>query len=296
MHNADVRVVFVLNEYALHNHVLTDFVRARPNDHVAVVKVPLVLKGRDRLDTAQRVLPKLSRRFAFSKALEFAVLLALVFVPKLLSRGAVFLRLRKIARRHGLPFHKTDNIMAPESLEFLRAQDPDIVITLFHQIIKQPLLDIPRAGVINIHPGLIPDFRGMQPYFWELSEGHGRAGPTLHLIEDEGIDTGGLLTRASYSVEPGMSVQLNYYLTMLVAARVLPECAERVANGEWTGAAQDTGAGAYYRWPDSKAFDNLMARGHRLFSWRGLWSILSGNRDRIADDAVTDLSADRVSP
>ena len=296
MHNADVRVVFVLNEYVLHNHVLTDFVRARPNDGIAVVKVPLVLKGRDRLDTARRVLPRLSRRFAFSKALEFAVLLALVFVPKLLSRGAVFLRLRKIARRHGLAFHKTNNIMAPESLEFLRAQEPDLVVTLFHQIIKQPLLDIPHCGVINIHPGLIPEFRGMQPYFWELSEGHGRAGPSLHIIEDEGIDTGSLLTRASYAIEPGMSVQLNYYLTMLVAARLLPRCAEGLRDGELRGVPQDVDAGAYYRWPDSAAFDNLTARGHRLFSWRGLWSILGGNRDHVAAGAVTDLSADRAVP
>ena len=90
-------VVFVFAEYSLHNHIIRDYVRARPRDRVAVVKVPLVLRGRGRRDTANRILPRLARRFVVAKAVEFLVLLALTIVPKMLSRGAVFQRLRILA-------------------------------------------------------------------------------------------------------------------------------------------------------------------------------------------------------
>jgi methionyl-tRNA formyltransferase len=280
-----VNVVFVLSDYVLHNRIVSDYVLARPQDRVSVVKVPLVLKGKGRLETARRIAPQLSRRFLLGKALEALVLAAITVIPKILARGAVFRRLRSIARRHGLPFLKTSNVMSEEALAFVRAQEPDLVVTLFHQIVKRPLLDLPRLGVVNIHPGLLPAFRGIQPYFWELALGHGRAGATLHLIEDETIDTGRVLASGAYATWPRMSVQLNYYLTAQVAARLLPRCAEDLERGRGTPSAQPD-AGAYYRWPDSAAFDRLEAAGHALFSWKDLWGILSGRYDGfVAEEA-----------
>jgi methionyl-tRNA formyltransferase len=273
-----VNVVFVLSDYVLHNRIVSDYVAARPQDKVSVVKVPLVLKGKGRLETARRIAPQLSRRFLIGKILEALALAAITLVPKILRRGAVFRRLRSLARRHGLPFLRTANVMSEEALAFVRAREPDLVVTLFHQIVKRPLLDLARKGVVNIHPGLLPLFRGIQPYFWELALGHGRAGATLHLIEDESIDTGRVLASAAYATWPGMSVQLNYYLTAQAAARLLPRCAERIEQGRAVPLPQP-GGGAYHRWPDSPAFDRLEAAGHALFSWRDLWGILSGRYD-----------------
>ena len=273
-------VVFLFNDYALHNAIVSDYVAARPGDRVALVKVPLVLKGKSRSETVRRILPQLSRRFVAGKMLEFFVLLALTLLPKLMRRGAVFRRLRWIARRHGLPFLKTDNVMSSDALDFVRAQQPDVVVTVVHQILKGPLIAIPRHGVVNIHPGLLPDFRGIQPYFWELSEGSAEAGPTLHLIEDEGIDTGGVLVASRYPVRPRMSVQHNYFLTARAAAAILPECVEALCEGRLEPRAQDPEEGAYYRWPDSVAFDRLKKRGHCLFSWRQLLRILTGRTTR----------------
>lgn len=274
-----MNVVFVISDYVLHNHVLTEYIAARPDDRVAVVKIPLVLKGKSRSETARRIVPQLSRRFALGKAIEFGALAAITLVPKLFPRGPTFRRLRHIASREKLPFLKVENVMSPEALAFVGAQQPDVIVTLFHQIVKRALIDIPRVGVVNVHPGILPGFRGIQPYFWELSEQAGRAGATLHLIEDESIDTGGVLASASYATAPGMSVQLNYYLTSSVAAALLPRCLERLVAGELQPARQPEGAGAYYKWPDSAAFDRLRAAGHGLLSWRQLFGILDGRHD-----------------
>ena len=279
-----MRIVFCMSDFVLHNRILSDYLAARPGDHVAVIKVPLVLKGKSRAETARRIVPRLSRRFLLGKLVEFFVLLAVTLVPKILRRGAVFRRLRRIARRHGLPFLKTINIMGEEALAFTRAQEPDVVVTMVHQILKRPLIEIPRFGVVNLHPGVLPDFRGIQPYFWELAEGAPRAGATLHLIEDETIDTGGVLAQASYATWPGLSVQLNYYLTAQVTAQLLPRCLEALGAGRLQPRPQDPDAGAYYRWPDSAAYDRLEARGHRLLKWRDLWGILSGKYDDFRAD------------
>lgn len=279
-----MRVVYVLAEYSLHNHIVETHRRARPEDHIAICKVPLVLRGKSRSETVQRIVPKLSQRFLLGKVVEGVAMLAITALPKLMGRGPVFRRLRSIARRHRLPFHRTEDIMSADAMGFIRAQRPDLVVTLFHQIVRQALIDVPRLGVVNIHPGLIPDYRGIQPYFWELSEGSGRAGATVHFIEDESVDSGGILAKASYDVPPGVSVQRNYYLTCRAAGRLLPRVIAGLEGGTLAATAQDGEAGAYWRWPDSAAFTRLRARGHSLVSWRQLVGLLAGADDRHDPD------------
>ena len=274
-----MKVLFLLSDYVLHNSLLTEYIVARPEDTIAVVKIPLVLKGRGRRASAERIVPQLSRRFAFGKLAEFAALLAITAVPKLFARGAVFRRLRRICRSQNLPFHRTENVMSEETMEFSRKFSPDVVISLCHQILKEPLIGLAPLGIINIHPGLLPEFRGIQPYFWELSEGASRSGVTLHLIEDERIDAGGILGQASYPTPPGVSVQLNYFLTIKCAAALLPSCVAALGGGQAFPSPQNPDEGAYYRWPDSAAFAKLRSRGHALISLRQLLGILIGRFD-----------------
>jgi len=274
-----VNIVFIFNEYSLHNGIIETYLAARSQDTVSLVKVRMTLKGRSRLETAGKILPQLSRRFLTGKILEGLVLLAVTLIPKLYHRGAIFRRLRQIAKKHRLPFHTTAHVLSAETIAFIRRQQPDLIITLVHQIIKEPLLGLPRLGIINIHPGLLPQFKGIQPYFWELSEGSPEAGPTLHLIEDTGIDTGRILAQKSYPTDGVRSVHLNYYLTARTAAAILPATVHHLAEGTLSPAPQAPHTGHYYKWPDSTAYDRLSRSGRRLFSFRDLFAILTGKHD-----------------
>ncbi|MDG1490807.1 MAG: formyltransferase family protein [Planctomycetota bacterium] len=290
-----MRIVYVIAEYSLHNHILEAHHRSRPGDQLAIVKVPLVLRGKSRADTAQRIVPQLSHRFLLGKLMEAAGMLAITALPKVLRKGPVFSRLRTIASRHRLPFHRTADIMSPGSLRFIADQQPDLVITLFHQIVRQDLIDIPRLGVMNIHPGLLPSFRGIQPYFWELSEGAQRAGATFHFIEDESVDSGAVLAQASYAVPKGVSVQRNYFLTCLAAGQLLPRVLAALESGALEPQPQDPEAGAYWRWPDSAAFDRLRNRGHALVSLRQLFSLLAGEGTRDLEHERAAVGASELS-
>ena len=282
----NVKVLFLLSDYVLHNSLLTHYADTRPDDELAVVKIPLVLKGKGRRGTAERILPQLSRRFVLGKLAEYVSLMTITILPKVMGRGAIFRRLRATCRRQEIPFHRSENVMSEETLAFAREFAPDVIVSLCHQILKEPLISLAPLGIVNVHPGLLPDFRGIQPYFWELSEGSMRAGATLHLIEDERVDAGGVLARTSYATTPGMSVQLNYYLTIQSAARLLPDCLKALQGGELDPETQTESGGAYYRWPDSAAFERLRTRGHALISYRQLLGILHGRYDGHRADFV----------
>lgn len=238
------------------------------------------------MGTVTKIFLQLSRRFVIAKLKECLVVLMLTFLPKLLSRGAIFRRLFWIAKKHQLPFHVSHNIMSDATLEFIRQQQADVIVTLFHQIVKNPLIKLARLGVVNLHPGLLPQFRGIQPYFWELSEDFGQAGVTLHLIEDENIDTGRLLAIASYRTWKAMSVQLNYYLTCQCASQILPRCIEKLENGTLAPQPQQQEQGSYYRWPTSSDVSRLRDQGHYLVSWKDLLGIITGRFDDFLPENV----------
>ncbi|MBP9838454.1 MAG: hypothetical protein KBC84_07045 [Proteobacteria bacterium] len=282
-----LKIVFIFAEYSLHNHIIESYIHERPEDQISIIKVPLVLKSKSRVDTASRILPKLSKRFIADKLFEYFIILFVTLLPKFLTKGAVFRRLKRIATKNKIPYHKSTNIISPETIEFIKKQNPDLIITMFHQIITDELITIPTYGIINLHPGLIPDFKGIQPYFWELSEGSERAGVSMHLIVDQEIDSGPLLSISSYKIPPRISVQLNYFLTTLSAAKVLPECIRLFIAGELSPKAQTTNQGSYYKWPDSEAYNRLKKSNYSVISLKDIYAILTGKYDNFSPDEIT---------
>lgn len=62
----------------------------------------------------------------------------------------------------------------------MRQLEPDLfVVVSYGQIMKQPLLDVPRLGTINVHPSLLPKFRGPSPIQSTVLAGEKEAGVTI---------------------------------------------------------------------------------------------------------------------
>ena len=70
---------------------------------------------------------------------------------------------------------------------------PDVtVVAAFGQLLPQTVLDIPPCGTINLHPSILPKYRGAAPIQWALINGETETGVTLMLL-DAGEDTGDII-------------------------------------------------------------------------------------------------------
>ncbi|BEE04068.1 methionyl-tRNA formyltransferase [Aeromonas veronii] len=71
--------------------------------------------------------------------------------------------------------------------------NPDLIVVFsMSQLLKKDLIDIPKLGVINLHPSMLPEYRGPNPDFWQYYNMEMNPGVTVHYI-DEGEDTGDIL-------------------------------------------------------------------------------------------------------
>lgn len=124
-------------------------------------------------------------------------------------------------------------INGAEACAFVKELAPDLGVALGAPILKPALFSLPRLGTINLHKGRLPNYRGMPPAFWELYNGEGSVGCTVHRV-DAGLDTGDILLEGSVPVDRFSTVggvktkldRLGVELVVEALGRVLDGTAE----------------------------------------------------------------------
>jgi methionyl-tRNA formyltransferase len=94
-------------------------------------------------------------------------------------------------RSRGIAFLETGPLDSADAVALIKALAPDLGIHAGAGLLRRPLIDAFRLGVLNAHMGLLPAYRGMNVAEWAALEG-APVGCTVHLI-DSGIDTGPIL-------------------------------------------------------------------------------------------------------
>ena len=107
-----------------------------------------------------------------------------------------FRNLHDVAVAHGFPVVVTADQNSQKSIAQMQEWSPDLAIFTGGHILRKPLLEVPRLGVINSHLALLPEIRGMSSPEWSLLCGV-PLGVTVHFI-DAGIDTGPILLRREF--------------------------------------------------------------------------------------------------
>ena len=108
---------------------------------------------------------------------------------------------KEIADKHHLRVYRPEKVRNREFVEHLKQLEPDVmVVAAFGQLLPQIVLDIPPCGVINLHPSLLPKYRGAAPIQWTLINGEKETGITLMLL-DIGEDTGDIICSERISIE-----------------------------------------------------------------------------------------------
>ncbi len=139
------------------------------------------------------------------------------------GRGLVAPPVKEVAVNWGLSVVQPESLKSAEAVSRLAALSPDvIVVAAFGQILPQSVLDIPRCGCVNIHPSLLPRFRGASPVAAAILSGDEFTGVSIMLM-DAGMDTGPVLTRAAVPVSPQDNTGSLTEKLSLIAARLLQE-------------------------------------------------------------------------
>jgi methionyl-tRNA formyltransferase len=170
---------------------------------------------------------------------------------------------------------------SPAGLNTLGDCDPDLIVSIrYRQILRDDAIALPRQGVLNLHSGILPDYRGVMATFWAMLNAEREIGSTLHRIVDSGVDTGPILGVSRTPLRPGESYLANLLrlyadgVAMLVEAIADLECGKTLSSS-----SQSPSVGQYYSTPDAAALKAFSAKTACLASGLELDLILASNHE-----------------
>ncbi len=153
---------------------------------------------------------------------------------------------------------KCGDINSPELIEFIKSIRPDIIAVLGSSIIRQDMIALPAAAMINIHSGLSPYYRGTWSYGWPVVNREPEyIGVTVHHV-NAGIDTGDIIYQTRPLLEKGDDLNSIFLKVIAEGIELMVKAIEEISNkGDILSHQQPRNTGRLYQMKD---FDVMAAR------------------------------------
>lgn len=115
--------------------------------------------------------------------------------------------------------------------EWISDKTPDIIVVYsMSELLKKNIWALPKYRTINIHPSLLPKYRGPNPLFWIYRDMDLQGGVTVHYIDD-GEDTGDILEQEVFPIRVGERPRLIREKANEIGARLLVRNLDQIALG-----------------------------------------------------------------
>jgi methionyl-tRNA formyltransferase len=202
-----------------------------------------------------------------------------------------FSPVKKLALEEELPILQPKSLREEGLLRRLRGISCEVVVVAaYGKILPPQVLSLPPFGCINVHPSLLPKYRGPSPIAWAILKGEEETGVTLFLM-DEGMDTGPILAQARCPISlqdtrESLSAKLSK-----MGANLLIETLPHWLNGEIEPQPQNESEATYTRalskedglmdW--SRPSIELWRMSRAYYPWPSAYTYWQGNLLKIIE-------------
>lgn len=228
---------------------------------------------------------------ALTKEKDFEVVSVVTQPDKPSGRGEKITspEVKVFAEQNNIPVLQFQSLKKTKAIETLSTLDADLfVVVAYGKMIPGAILDIPSKGAINVHPSLLPKYRGPSPIQWAILNGDQKTGISIMLL-DEGMDTGPILAQKTIELsknENSISLESKIHS---VGPTFLCEVLKLYESGSCIPSAQNDQNASVTRLiskEDGKIDWNIDAKKiermvHAFVPWPTAWTTI-----KIKDDVV----------
>jgi methionyl-tRNA formyltransferase len=166
--------------------------------------------------------------------------------PKGRKLKLAFSPVKEVAIENNLTLHQPNRVREKEFIDqVLKPLKADvIVVAAFGQILPKAILDLPPRGCINIHPSLLPKFRGAAPIQRAIMEGEKETGVTI-MFMDEGEDTGDIILQETMEIDSSDSAETLSQKLAYLSASLIQKTLRLAQSGTIPHQPQDQSKASY---------------------------------------------------
>ncbi len=211
------------------------------------------------------------------------------------------------AQRLGVMVIESESVRHPDVIEVIRGLRPDAaVVVAYGEILPRDILTLPARGCINVHPSLLPRYRGAAPIQWAIINGDTTTGVCTMLL-DEGMDTGPVFMCLEQPIADNDTAETLGQRLSQVGAGLLLSTLDAIERDDLTPLPQSSVATTArpLKKEDALINWNLSARDivnliRGLHPWPGSYAYINGQRLKIlkaslvTEEASGDIEAATV--
>jgi len=163
----------------------------------------------------------------------------------------------ELAASRGIPVFAPEDINHPMWVRRIRDLGPHIIFSFYYRnMVKPAILDIPKAGCLNLHGSLLPAYRGRCPTNWVLVNGEKETGVTLHYMTAK-PDEGDIVAQKKVPIADEDTARTLFDKTVNAATEMLDEVLPKIRKEIAPAIRQDHTKATYYggRKPDDGHID-----------------------------------------
>lgn len=198
----------------------------------------------------------------------------------------------------GLAIAQPETVNDHQFIEELKSVQPDLfVVVAFGQLLSRTLLDVPRLGTINVHPSLLPKYRGATPLQEAILSGDTQTGVTIMLM-DEKMDHGPILLQQTVKLSDDETLDSLQKKTTTIGISLLLKAIDSIGAGTAQPKPQDHADATFTReltresgkLDFSKSAIELERSVRALNPWPGTWFSWHGKRIKLLNAQIREES------
>jgi len=174
------------------------------------------------------------------------------------------LSIAKVACEFNILVTHIANPNSAEFIEFLRQNEPDVIINQAQAILKSDFISVPKIGCLNRHGALLPKYRGRLAPFWAYVNNEKETGVSIHFI-DEKIDNGPILVQKKVKIGRFDTLDTLLEKVFSITPQAMLEALELIESGQYKDRliTNDSKYACYYSSPgisDGFKYRSIMLR------------------------------------
>lgn len=179
----------------------------------------------------------------------------------------------ELAAQHGVPVHTDDGIDASLATKIAPLKPAVIYSFSYRHLIPESVLGLAPLGAFNLHPALLPAYRGRAPVNWMLVNGEREAGVTLHYMVAR-ADAGDIVGNRAVAIDDSDNALTLYRKLVPLGVELITELHPKIVAGTAPRRKMDISKGSYFgrrkpedgridwRWPARRIFNLVRAVTH----------------------------------
>jgi methionyl-tRNA formyltransferase len=180
-------------------------------------------------------------------AKEFAICFAVTGEDKPAGRNRILTPppVKRTAQELNIPVLQPSSLRDENFVNQLSSFGADLfVVVAYGKLIPRAVFDLPKFKTINLHPSLLPKYRGAAPIEWAIINGETETGVTVQLINEK-LDAGDVLSQEKIAIQNDMTAGELYEIIMPAGASLIASTIRRIEKGDIIPKKQNDDEAAY---------------------------------------------------